>query len=426
MDSYRKRALENPDVFIAYASEDRGKAEAIRDYLKESSREEIVVFMDQDMPAGVRFREYLPEQLEKSKLVLVLWSKVFANKNFTLDEVDLALFKDKYFGLKLEELPKNKMYGANQYVPIDLVGWKIGDNGKLQRLLDDVVLKLEGKGRCFSFDSEGDDDDDNPYEEFEELLACIVDRRDFVSLADDLLLDDPSDWPILIVRGHSGNWFEAFANHLMMRQENPDCRHALSSETPELYRAVTVAASGSAKRYVTSLLGQVLPSESLPRLMTKAKKRALFNKWLKQEPELKVIYTAFSSDCSREEVEKHVVQVEELFQLISAANRKKYRVIVLFSHLNDQGLGVDGIEHIEMESGENSVKSKAQIIESHIEPWTQNIPAKLDDIYQRNSLQSQLKAHFNGEQETWQYDDLKQHILSALRNESRRKFGGKS
>jgi len=75
------------DIFISYASEDRGKAKPLADALQGKGWS---VFWDQRLIPGERFRDKLEEKLEEAKCVIVLWSRKSVESQWVLDEAGEA------------------------------------------------------------------------------------------------------------------------------------------------------------------------------------------------------------------------------------------------------------------------------------------------------------------------------------------------
>jgi len=218
MENTGRPELDNPDVFIAYASEDREKAVAIRDYLVRESQSQLSVFLDEDSLIGVRYRDFLIEQLEKSTLVLVIWSRRFVEKDFTMTEVELAIEQDKYFGVMVEPLSKSELYDAQQYNYFDLIGWQPEDSGRLQNLYDRLLDRLKTKGVKIRQEENNEHKSEDHQEGLESLLACLVNRSDPMETVEAILKKD--GFSVLLVDASSKHLVDVFAKNILLKQWN--------------------------------------------------------------------------------------------------------------------------------------------------------------------------------------------------------------
>jgi len=210
LDENREKALDKPDIFIAYASEDREKAMAIREYLVKSSRGNLAVFIDKDTPGGETWSDFLTSQIRKSKIMLMLWSNVFSEKNYPKDEVILALRQGKYFGVLLESVSEEKMYGTINKTSVNLSGWNVGDDDKLKRLFSDLIRKIA------IIDAASELEGEDPKDKMDEIFSCLINRDDQLIEVDEPLLENK--YEIFLSKNTSSNNTKSFINHIVLKQ----------------------------------------------------------------------------------------------------------------------------------------------------------------------------------------------------------------
>jgi TIR domain len=107
------------DVFISYSQKDRAIAARLAEVLKARG---LTVWWDADMIGGESFRSAILEQLELSKIALVLWSTNSVGSRFVLDEADRAAATGKLISLLVAEFPPKYIpvgFGSFQAVPIE-------------------------------------------------------------------------------------------------------------------------------------------------------------------------------------------------------------------------------------------------------------------------------------------------------------------
>ena len=71
------------DIFISYNNKDKEKAKLFATLLGQQGWS---VFWDKNIPPGKNFDEYIGEQLEAAKCVIVLWSKTSVSSDWVKEE----------------------------------------------------------------------------------------------------------------------------------------------------------------------------------------------------------------------------------------------------------------------------------------------------------------------------------------------------
>lgn len=77
-------------IFISYASQDRARAFSLSERL---GREGHSVFIDQSLRSGSRFSLAIGEEIDKSDIVIVLWTRHSVKSRWVLDEADRGRHK---------------------------------------------------------------------------------------------------------------------------------------------------------------------------------------------------------------------------------------------------------------------------------------------------------------------------------------------
>ncbi len=89
------------DIFLSYASEDR---ERITTLVQALEALWWSVWWDQHIPPGREFDEFIDEQLEGSKSVVVVWSKMSVKKRWVKTEAEEGLHRGVLFPVQVDEV----------------------------------------------------------------------------------------------------------------------------------------------------------------------------------------------------------------------------------------------------------------------------------------------------------------------------------
>lgn len=126
------------DIFLAYSRANSKKAGQFREAFE---KEGFSVFVDVDMPAGVRWREHIEKQLNSCSVLVVLWSKTSVKSDYVKEEADIAKDRQKLFPVMITkcELP----YGFRSFQTIDLTSWRADPNApQWKRLIKDIRHRI--------------------------------------------------------------------------------------------------------------------------------------------------------------------------------------------------------------------------------------------------------------------------------------------
>ena len=122
------------DIFISYAREDISKASAIAVQLEARGWS---VFWDRHIPPGQDFNDYLQQQVDSARCVLVLWSRASVASSYVRDEATEGRVHHRLVPALLEQV--QPPLGFRQLHLADLTGWTDGrDEGEFNRLVDSI------------------------------------------------------------------------------------------------------------------------------------------------------------------------------------------------------------------------------------------------------------------------------------------------
>ncbi|HSP98883.1 MAG TPA: toll/interleukin-1 receptor domain-containing protein, partial [Candidatus Dormibacteraeota bacterium] len=108
-----------PDIFLSFAHEDR---ERVRPLVPALEAKGWAVFWDQTIPPGVTWRAFLGEALERSRCVVVVWSRASLTSDWVLEEADYGKRKGNLVPLRLD--PIDPPFGFGEIQVADLSDWR--------------------------------------------------------------------------------------------------------------------------------------------------------------------------------------------------------------------------------------------------------------------------------------------------------------
>lgn len=123
------------DIFIRYASEDRGRVIPIVKALEEQGWS---TFWDwKSIPVAKTWREFIEEGLEDARCILVLWStiSITKRKRWVVEEAEYGVAKEKYIPVLIDDV--RPPFGFGQIQAAKLINWA-GDikNAEFKKLAD--------------------------------------------------------------------------------------------------------------------------------------------------------------------------------------------------------------------------------------------------------------------------------------------------
>ena len=128
------------DVFISYSRSDDSRIELLVERLK---NENLSVFSDSDIPAGVDFGSFIREMLVNSRLVLVVWSERSIRSDWVYSEAEFARVRKRLVSCKIDECTPNPPF--NTFQTVDLSEWR-GDTSNVNwgKLVDLIRHRVTG------------------------------------------------------------------------------------------------------------------------------------------------------------------------------------------------------------------------------------------------------------------------------------------
>jgi len=100
------------DIFISYKKEDRVLAERVADALEGRS---LDVWWDRDLIGGDDFRRRIKDEIDRAKVVIVIWSPLSVESDFVIDEAARAHAQEKLLPVTFEDAIEPPMgFGAVQ------------------------------------------------------------------------------------------------------------------------------------------------------------------------------------------------------------------------------------------------------------------------------------------------------------------------
>jgi len=126
------------DIFISYNNKDKEKAKLFATLLGQQGWS---VFWDKNIPPGKNFDEYIGEQLEAAKCVIVLWSKTSVSSDWVKEEAQRGAARKVLVPVFIEQVAPPLGFGRIEAA--ELIDWD-GDTAEVefQNLLHAITLLL--------------------------------------------------------------------------------------------------------------------------------------------------------------------------------------------------------------------------------------------------------------------------------------------
>ena len=122
------------DIFISYKREERDKAKALAEAFSVFG---YSVWWDVDLLPGHRFAQEIESVIQKSKIVLVLWSSLSVNSDWVKQEAQEARALGKLFPISLDGV--QPPFGFKDLQSYDLTDWLLDSNdSKIEKLVQQV------------------------------------------------------------------------------------------------------------------------------------------------------------------------------------------------------------------------------------------------------------------------------------------------
>jgi len=132
------------DVFISYASEDRGRARTLANALEARGWS---VWWDRKIIAGQTFDQVIEQELETARCVVVLWSKDSISSEWVKNEAAAAAERGVLVPALLDDVKLPLEFRRRQAA--DLIGWEGNpSHAGFQALCDGVAARGSPTGRA--------------------------------------------------------------------------------------------------------------------------------------------------------------------------------------------------------------------------------------------------------------------------------------
>ncbi|HRE43645.1 MAG TPA: toll/interleukin-1 receptor domain-containing protein, partial [Terricaulis sp.] len=129
------------DVFISYASEDRGRVRPLADALQQRG---FKVWWDRSLASGQDYTAVIERELKNAKAVIVVWTQSSTNSTFVRDEAGRARDQGRLVPVLLDNVQLPLGFGAFQAE--DFTKWNGGTNAPQMQILEEALkAKIEGR-----------------------------------------------------------------------------------------------------------------------------------------------------------------------------------------------------------------------------------------------------------------------------------------
>ncbi len=121
------------DVFVSYAQEDRARVERLVAAIEHAGLE---VWFDTRLRPGQSFDEVIAAELERARVVLVVWSAASVKSRWVRDEAQVGADRDVLVPVSADGTPPP--LGFRQFQSLDMRGWRGGETPALRIVLDEL------------------------------------------------------------------------------------------------------------------------------------------------------------------------------------------------------------------------------------------------------------------------------------------------
>jgi hypothetical protein len=126
------------DIFISYNNQDKDKAKLFATLLGQQGWS---VFWDKKIPPGKTFDEYISEQLDAAKCIIVLWSKTSVSSDWVKEEAQRGAARKVLVPIFIEQVAPPLGFGRIEAA--ELFNWNgNADEVEFQNLLHAITLLI--------------------------------------------------------------------------------------------------------------------------------------------------------------------------------------------------------------------------------------------------------------------------------------------
>jgi len=126
------------DIFISYAREDERRVKLIVKHLESFGWS---VFWDRHIPGGKLWPAYLADRIDKSRCMLVIWSRYSVSSEFVLEEASRGKDRNILVPVRIDSVQPPFGFGLRQV--IDLQAWgNDAAHPQFRKIIDTLNLML--------------------------------------------------------------------------------------------------------------------------------------------------------------------------------------------------------------------------------------------------------------------------------------------
>ena len=130
------------DIFISYNNKDKDKAKLFATILTQQGWS---VFWDKNIPPGKTFDDYIGEQLDAAKCIIVLWSKNSVSSDWVKEEAQRGAARKVFVPIFIEQVAPPLGFGRIEAA--ELIAWDGNtDEVEFQNLLHAITLLIPESG----------------------------------------------------------------------------------------------------------------------------------------------------------------------------------------------------------------------------------------------------------------------------------------
>ncbi len=122
------------DIFISYSQANFKLISLLVERLK---NENLIVFWDRDIPAGVDYQGFLRKVLDNSRLVLVVWSDASVISDWVYSEAEYARVRNRLISCRIDRGTPSPPF--NTFQTVDLSNWGGNVRNDNWRILVDLI-----------------------------------------------------------------------------------------------------------------------------------------------------------------------------------------------------------------------------------------------------------------------------------------------
>jgi hypothetical protein len=130
------------DLFISYSNNDKARAEVFARVFEQAGWS---VFWDKQIPPGKAFDQYIEEQLDAAKCIVVLWSQTSTKSDWVKEEAQRGVTRKNLVPVLIDRI--SPPLGFGRIEAAQLADWEGDpDNSEFQNMLRAITLLIHPDG----------------------------------------------------------------------------------------------------------------------------------------------------------------------------------------------------------------------------------------------------------------------------------------